>query len=116
MNDYLLLLIYFVGSYILTFLVYMLYIKNVKKRETLMEIEYLCKKFNLPKSKVNTKKIKWLFSIVNPLIISLTFIVVISINSIIIGILVGFAIMMALIYSIYEIIGRVLKRRNNKNV
>ena len=81
-----------------------------------MEIEYLTKKFKLPKSKVNTKKIKWLFNVVNPLIISLTFIVVISIDSFMLGVLVGFVIMMALIYSIYEIIGRVLKRRIDKNV
>ena len=116
MNDYLILLIYFISAYVLSFIVYYIYLKKSKKKDELLEIEYLIKKFNLPKNKESKNRIKSIMSLVNPLIIALTFIVVISIDSFILGVLIGFVIMVVLIYSIYEIIGRILKKEKSKNV
>ena len=84
--------IYFVVSYLIIFLLYSLVInrkkKSYKDATKQMDILYLVNKF-----KLNTKK---------------TFIL---------GIMIGFLVMMMLIYSIYEIIGRILKKKElDKNV
>lgn len=107
--------IYFVVSYLIIFLLYSLVInrkkKSYKDATKQMDILYL-----VNKSKLNTKKtkyntLKWITNIINPLIISITFIIVTNIKSFILGIMIGFLVMMMLIYSIYEIIGRILKKK-----
>ncbi len=111
--------IYFLSSYILMLLIYILFInrrrKTYKEGKKAPEIDYIIKKFKLDPN-TNYKKLKWIITFINPLIISLTFIVVINIKSFTLGILVGFVIMVGLVYSLYEIIGRILKKRGNKNV
>ena len=100
--------IYFVVSYLIIFLLYSLVInrkkKSYKDATKQMDILYLVNKF-----KLNT--MKWITNIINPLIISITFIIVTNIKSFILGIMIGFLVMMMLIYSIYEIIGRILKKK-----
>lgn len=113
--------IYFVVSYLIIFLLYSLVInrkkKSYKDATKQMDILYLVNKFklNIKKTKYNT--LKWITNIINPLIISITFIIVTNIKSFILGIMIGFLVMMMLIYSIYEIIGRILKKKEfDKNV
>ena len=119
MNDLLELLIYFGTSYILTFIVYYFLLNRKKTKTKLnadMEINYIINRHKLNPAKINMKRLKWVLNIVNPFIIALTFLVVISIKSFVLGIMVGFVIMLILIYSIYEIIGRYLKRKEKKYV
>jgi len=82
-----------------------------------MDILYLVNKFKLNTKKTKYNTLKWITNIINPLIISITFIIVTNIKSFTLGIMIGFLVMMMLIYSIYEIIGRILKKKEfDKNV
>lgn len=113
--------IYFVVSYLIIFLLYSLVInrkkKSYKDATKQMDILYLVNKFKLNTKKTKYNTLKWITNIINPLIISITFIIVTNIKSFILGIMIGFLVMMMLIYSIYEIIGRILKKKEfDKNV
>ncbi len=107
--------IYFVVSYLIIFLLYSLVINRKKKsyKDTTkqMDILYLVNKFKLNTKKTKYNTLKWITNIINPLIISITFIIVTNIKSFTLGIMIGFLVMMMLIYSIYEIIGRILKKK-----
>ncbi len=109
MNTVIEILIYFFASYILTFIIYTLVINRKKNKRRPMEIDYILTKFNIDERKINLNFLRWTLNIVNPFIVSVTFLVVMNIDSFILGIIIGFIIMLLLIYSIYEIIGRVLK-------
>lgn len=119
MNELLLNIIYFISSYILIFIIYVFIINRNKKSYTegskQLEVNYLVSKFNLDKRKTKYPTIKWCVNIINPLIISTTFVIVTNIESFSLSILVGFSIMMILVYSIYEILGRTLKKKEEKN-
>lgn len=109
--------IYFVVSYLIIFLLYSLVInrkkKSYKDATKQMDILYLVNKFKLNTKKTKYNTLKWITNIINPLIISITFIIVTNIKSFILGIMIGFLVMMMLIYSIYEIIGRILKKKES---
>lgn len=79
-----------------------------------MEIEYLVKRFNLDMRKTKYNTLKWSTTLLNPLIIATTFVAVISIDSLLLSLLLGFIIMVSLIYAIYEILGRTLKKKEGK--
>lgn len=113
--------IYFVVSYLIIFLLYSLVInrkkKSYKDATKQMDILYLVNKFKLNTKKTKYNTLKWITNIINPLIISITFIIVTNIKSFTLGIMIGFLVMLMLIYSIYEIIGRILKKKeSDKNV
>lgn len=118
MNEILLNLIYFITSYILIFLIYVFIINRKKKTYTdgskQLEVNYIVSKFNLDRRKTKYSTIKRCVNILNPLIISTTFVIVANIKSFSLGILVGFAVMMALVYSVYEILGRILKKKEEQ--
>ena len=67
--------------------------------------------------KTDYNTLKWYINFINPLIISTTFVVISNIKSFTMSLLVGFIVMLVLIYSLYEIIGRILKKKEfDKNV
>lgn len=106
---------YFVTSYILILLLYVLVINRKRKAYSEgkkdLEIYYLVNKFKLDMRKVKYKTLKRIMTFVNPFIISSTFIIVINIDNFFLSLLIGFIVMMLLIYSLYEIIGRSLKKK-----
>ena len=88
--------------------------KNKKsKNKDIMEISYLVEKFNLDKKKLPINKLLLL----NALIISITSLTVILCNTfLILQLVIGFVLLLGLIYAIYEITGRILvKRGYSKN-
>lgn len=91
------------------------YLKKVKKKKKyneLTEVFYLKTKFKLDERKLNTNKIMVIISCINAFIISLVSVVVILIRiNIILQLLIGFVLLIALIYSIYEIFGRLLVKK-----
>ena len=107
-------LIYFIVSYILIFLVYVFIInrknKNLEKQPDML---YLSNKFKLDIKK-NYNVLKWCLNFINPLIISTTFIVISNIDSLLMSLLVGFIVMFVLIYAMYEILGRILKKKGGE--
>ena len=83
--------------------------KKDNKKNELTEIAYLVGKFKLDKSKLNLNKLVIIISLLNALIISLVAVVVLLIKvHIIIQLLIGFILLIALIYAIYELLGRYL--------
>lgn len=86
--------------------------KKKKKNNELTEISYLVGKFKLNKDALPLNKLLVIISLSNAFIISLVAVVVIILNTyIIIQLVVGFILLFALIYAIYELIGRSLERR-----
>lgn len=107
--------IYFVVSYLILFLIYVFVINKrrtvYKDGKKYLEINYIVNKFNLDMRKIKYNNLKWTLTFINPLIMSITFIVVINVKNTILSLVIGFLVMMALIYSIYEIIGRIYKKK-----
>lgn len=119
MNELLLLnIISFTIVYIIFLLIYIFIINRKRKDYTnakkQTEIYYIVNKFKLDMRKTKYNTLKWAVTFINPLIISITFIIVTNIKSYIIGILVGFITLLLLVYSCYEIIGRYLKKKEGK--
>ena len=110
----------FIISYITIFIIYLIffYIIGLKNKSILnsMQVTFLLKRFNLRKKDLNAKKIGIIICILDPLIISLTgTIVTLPKWHYILELLLGFIILMILIYSFYEILGRIIKRKVDEN-
>ena len=108
-------------SFIITYIIFLLvhiFIINRKRKDykngKQTEIYYIINKAKLDMNKTKYSTLKWLVTIINPLIISTTFIIVTNIKSYLIGLIVGFITLISLIYSCYELIGRYLKKKEGK--
>jgi len=91
--------------------------KGKKKNNELIELEYLITKFKLDKNSLPIRKLLLIVSTINGFIISLVAVIVIILNiNIIIQLLIGFILLIGLIYALYEILGRnLVKRGYGKN-
>ena len=90
--------------------------KRKKKDSEITEIVYLIGKFKLDKSKLPMNKLLLGISFINAFIISLVAVLVILINiNILLQLIIGFILLIALIYSIYELLGRYLVKVGIKN-
>ena len=119
MNDIILIaFIYFVVVYFLVFGTYVLFInrrrKTYENAKNQLEVVYIVKKFGLDMKVSSYNDLKWGLAFINSFIISFTFVVIISIESFLLSLVLGFVIMIMLIYSCYELLGRFLKRREGK--
>lgn len=108
----------FLIAYVIFLLIYIFIInrkrKDYKEGKKEAEISYIINKFKLDMRKTKYKTIKWAVTFINPLILAVTFIIVTNVESYILGILLGFIIMLLLVYSSYEILGRILKKKEGK--
>ena len=109
----------FIISYLIMFLIYLIffYIIGLKKKRILnsVQVEFLKIRFGFKNSDFNPKIIGIIICLIDPLIISVTgTIVTLPKWNYILELLLGFVILMALIYSFYEILGRIIKVRVNK--
>ncbi len=86
--------------------------KNKKKETTIMELEYLKNRFKLDLFKVDLDYcIKW-FAFLNSFIISITSTIIMLIPwNMIFQLMIGFVLLMGLIYSLYELFGRHLVKK-----
>ena len=86
--------------------------KKKKKSSELTEITYLISKFKLNKQELPINGLLIVISLINAFIISLVAIVVMLIDIyVIFQLIIGFILLIALIYSIYELLGRYLVKR-----
>ena len=86
-----------------------------KKIKNIGEIDYLIMKFKLDKKKINQNKAIFWIAIINSFIISSVSCVIMLIPlKLMWQMLIAFALLFALIYSIYEIYGRHLKKEEEK--
>jgi hypothetical protein len=83
--------------------------KDIKE---IIEIKYLSITYGIVKEKILTKKFMFIISIIDAFIISSVFLVITLLPyGIFWQLLVGFAMLLGLIYSIYSILGRVLSKK-----
>ena len=86
--------------------------KKKKKNKPIMEIEYLSSKFKLNKSKLNYKELMVMIPLINSFIITIVTLILDIIKiPYIFKLIIGFALLLGLIYAIYEIYGRHLKNK-----
>lgn len=116
-------LVFFLVIFLLIFLVEYFIIckekKNKKGKRTeklTTEGKYLISRFNLDDTKINLARLNFHISIMNSFIISFVSTLVCAISDNIgIDLALGFVLLIALIYSIYEIYGRRLKKKIGKS-
>ena len=113
-------IILFTISYVVFFIIYLIffYIRGLKKKTILnsLQVEFLKVRFGFKNKELKPKKIGLIVTFVDPLIISLTgTIVSLPKWNYILELLLGFVLLVALIYSFYEIIGRIIRRKVDKN-
>ena len=106
----------FVLSYVVIFVLYFIlyYLRGLKKKTIIksIQIEYLKIRFKINPKNLKAKKIGLVVCFIDPLIISLTgTIVTIPKFHYSIQLLLGFVLLMALIFCSYEILGRILTRK-----
>ncbi|MBE6154671.1 MAG: hypothetical protein E7163_03780 [Firmicutes bacterium] len=86
-----------------------------KKVKNISEIDYLVAKFKLDKRKLNKENMILWISIINSFIISIVSSVIIMFPfKIMWQLLIAFVLLFGLIYSLYEIYGSYLKRKEDK--
>ena len=89
--------------------------KKNKKVKQLVEIEYLCNKFKLNRTKLNYKEFTYMFPLINSFIITLVTLILDLIKiPYIFRLLIGFVLLFGLIYALYEIYGRHLKKKEKE--
>lgn len=90
--------------------------KSKKNKELFItEYKYLCNKFNININNLLTKKMAFVISIIDSFIITIVFLVIMLIPlAIMWQLLIGFVLLFGLIYSIYEIVGRILVKKGYK--
>lgn len=128
MNEYLLSLIIFIVLFIIVFLVdyYLInkkkldLIKNKgvtkkgrkKKIKSIGEVDYMTAKFKLDSKKINLDRAIIIISLINAFIISIVSAIIMLIDAAIMWqMIIAFALLFGLIYSLYEIYGRHLKKK-----
>ena len=104
--------------FLLIFIItYWMNLNNYKKRKytSIGELNYLLKKFNLDRKKLPVRKMLLVFSLLDAFIMAFTasFITSLPVNTVF-QMLIGFVLLFALIYALYEIYGRHLVKKYKK--
>ena len=112
-------LILFLTTYIIMFIIYLIFffILGLKKKRILnsMQVEFLKIRHNLRNKDLNAKKIGIIICLLDPLIIALTgTIVSLPKWHYVLELVLGFVLLMIFIYSFYEILGRIIRRKVDK--
>ena len=113
-------LISFGICFVVVLLIYVLFINRKRKEYTegngQVDIYYLVKKYRLDIRKTKYNTVKLIVAFINSFIIAFTFALIVNLKyKYVLKLLIAFVVMFILIYSLYEIVGRILKRRENKN-
>ena len=111
-------LFYFVGLFMLSYILYSVFLnKNRKEYSKLKkndEVKFFIARYNLNMKKTNYKDVLRSVTIMNCIIISFAATIIFNIESIIWSVLVSFIVVVALTYSLYEIVGRYYKRKEDR--
>lgn len=112
MENLFIFLISFVVVFLIYFFAFYLYGLKKKKIKNSMQVELILVRQQLKKKDINEKVVGIIICIVDAFIISTSGTVATSLNvNYVWQILIGFAMLMGLIFSLYEIIGRIIKRK-----
>ena len=108
----------FILLFIVFFLIYYIFVNKKKKDYASLkekdEIKVFINKYKLNLKKVSYKTIVLVVSFINAFIVSFTSSIILNIESFLWAILVGFVDIMVLIYSLYTIAGKTLKKMEAK--
>lgn len=89
--------------------------KGKNKKTSIKELDYLVYKFKIDKNKINYKSFGFMVSLINSFIMALVVVVVEVIPFyFIFRIIIAFILLTGLIYSLYEIYGRYLKKKEER--
>ncbi len=89
--------------------------KGKNKKTSIKELDYLVYKFKIDKNKINYKSFGFMVSLINSFIMALVVVVVEVIPFyFIFRIIIAFILLTGLIYSLYEIYGRYLKKKEKR--
>lgn len=121
MKEILNILLDFVISYTIIFILYYLFFifKKTKynKKKIPVEYYYLVKAYHLDEKKINYKNFLYLSALINTFIISITYVIIFHlVSGFIWQLLCGIVIMILLIIIMYGILGRYYEKRGNKHV
>ena len=108
----------FLGFYAIIFLIYVVFLNKKKKDYSKLKkgdlIKVFIARYNLDMRKQDYKKVLLLYTIVKVFVISFTAALIMNINSFIWKVVIAFVVVFVLIYALFEILGRVLKKREEK--
>lgn len=121
MKEILNILLDFIISYTIIFILYYLFFifKKTKynKKKIPVEYYYLVRVYHLDEKKINYKNFLYTSALINTFIISITYVIVFNlVNKTIWQLLCGIVIMILLIIIMYGILGRYYKKRGKKHV
>lgn len=103
--------IVFTVVFLITYIFDLIKIKR-KKQKKIGEMQYLIEKFKLDSNKINYKFNCFIISVMNAFIIATVTTVISMVKTIMtLQLLIGFVLLFALIYSLYEIYGRILVKK-----
>ena len=108
-------LILFLMTFALIFIIYQLFIvrkaKKDKRRKKPVEVNYLIGKYKLNLEKINYKRLLNVISLVSALDIAIVVTIISFIKSFYLQLLVGFVLIMLIIITSYDIVGRIYKKQ-----
>lgn len=100
--------------YLLIFIIYIVFINKRKKSYAKLkkndEIVLFVNRYNIDVEKVGFKRVKMSLAIINSFIIAFSSSLIIHIDNLLLKIGVGFVVIMVMIYSLYEIVGKKLSK------
>lgn len=112
------LFIEFIAIFILFYLIYSVFIN--KKRKTYQtgkkyaDVDFFVRRYQINVNKIGYKTVLKTVTLMNSFILAFTYIVFSNIKSFLWAIVFGFVIGFALIYSLYEIVGRHFRKEGKK--
>ena len=107
-------LVVYLIVFLVTYIIDLIKIKK-KKQKKIGEIQYLTSKFKLDSNKINYKRVSLVIALLNSFIISTVTLVISLVNTnMTLQLVIGFVLLFALIYSVYEIYGRILIKKGYK--
>lgn len=108
-------LLMFAATFLFVVLIYLVFVnrkrKNAKTEKSFTEPSYLINRFNLDTKKISYKKIMWITTFLNAFIIGLTASIVILVENLVLELLLGFVLLLGLIFVGYELLGRILVKK-----
>lgn len=107
----------FIMSFLITFIFYsvMFNRKKIKnKKKEVLEAKLLINKYKLNIKKIKYKNLLFIISIINSTIVAFTFTAVFYVKNYLVGLLIGFILLIILTCSLYEITGRYYQKKGSK--
>ena len=100
--------------YLLIFIIYTVFVNKRKKSYSTLkkndEVVLFVNRYGIDVDKVGFKRIKMYLALINSFIIAFSSTIIIHVDGLLLKVGIGFVVIMIMIYSLYEIVGRKLKK------